>query len=387
MISSFCSTCYMNTFGHLFRITTFGESHGPAVGVVVDGCPPGLALTERDFDADLARRKTAQSPLVSSRKEEDQIEILSGVFEGKTLGTPIMLMVRNQGSRPQDYEKFKNVYRPSHADFTWDKKFGIRDWRGGGRASARETVARVMAGVVAKKILTGAEILAYVKQVGRIIADVDPNKVKLSQVEANAVRCPDQKTAKKMMALIQSVQKKGDTVGGVIECVVRGIPAGLGDPVFDKLKATLAHAMMSLPATMGVEFGSGFGSLNMVGSEHNDSFVKGDANTRIHANDANRAARSESTNGHANLRIGTKTNHSGGIQGGISNGMPIIFRVCFKPVSTLFQEQETVDNKGNPVKMTLYGRHDPCVLPRAVVIVEAMAAIVLADHGMRQRAL
>lgn len=369
----------MNTFGNMFRITTFGESHGPAVGVVIDGCPSGLALTERDFDADLARRKTAQSRIVSPRKEDDQIEILSGLFEGKTLGTPITLIVRNSGARSKDYERFKYIYRPSHADFTWEKKFGIRDWRGGGRASARETVARVMAGVVAKKILqqvqlpgaSGAEVLAYVKQVGSIVADVDPDKVNVKQMESNPVRCPDQKAAKKMLALIQSVQKKGDTVGGVIECVARGIPAGLGDPVFDKLKATLAHAMMSLPAAVGFEVGAGLSSLRMLGSQHNDPFVR----------------RSESTNGHANLRIMTKMNNSGGIQGGISNGMPIIFRVCFKPVSTLFQEQEAVDNKGNPVKMTLYGRHDPCVLPRAVVIVEAMAAIVMVDHGMRQKSI
>ncbi|MDP2691817.1 MAG: chorismate synthase [bacterium] len=364
----------MNTFGQLFRVTTFGESHGEAVGVVVDGCPAGLSLSVKDFKHDLDRRRTAQSPIVSPRKEDDEVEILSGVFNGKTLGTPICLMVRNQNARPEDYERLKNTYRPSHADFTYEQKYGIRNWQGGGRASARETVARVMAGVVAKKVLSsefgvgssekGICPVAYVKQVGDIVADIDPETVTLKKVESNMVRCPDSKAAKKMIDRIRSVQKKGDTIGGVVECVVKNVPVGLGDPIFDKLKATLAHAMMSLPATMGVEFGSGFGCLSMLGSEHNDAFfvqqMKGEKVVR------------------------TKTNHSGGVQGGISNGMPIVFRTVFKPVSTIFQKQQTVTKDLKKHTLEMYGRHDPCVVPRAVVIVEAMAAIVLADHCLRQ---
>jgi chorismate synthase len=386
----------MNTFGHLFRITTFGESHGGAVGVVIDGCPAGLELSGKDFVADLGRRKTAQSPITSARKEEDRVEILSGVFEGKTLGTPIALMVRNTDIKSDHYEMLKNTYRPSHADFTYNMKYGVRDHRGGGRASARETVARVMAGVVAKKVLKlqdpsskiqvprskfqvldserGMEILAYVKQVGDIVASVDPEKVTYKEVESNMVRCPDAKAAKKMIDRIKEVQKKGDTIGGVVECVVKNVPAGLGDPVFGKLNAMLAQAMMSLPAVLGFEVGSGFGSLEMVGSEHNDAFVIQDRKAR---ND-----RKERKDGEV---FRTKTNNSGGIQGGISNGMPIVFRVCFKPVSTLFQDQQTVTKDLKKHTLKMYGRHDPCVVPRAVVIVEAMAAIVLADALLRQR--
>lgn len=359
------SILFMNTFGQLFRVTTFGESHGPAVGVVIDGCPAGLKLSERDFWQDLARRKTGQSALVSSRQEDDHVEILSGVFEGKTMGTPIALIVRNANAKSEHYEMLKKSYRPSHADFTYDQKFGARDHRGGGRASARETVARVMAGVIAKKLLnleSRISVLGYVKQVGDIVADVDPEKVSFKMVESNMVRCPDTQVAKKMIERIQQVQKKGDTIGGVVECVVKNVPVGLGDPVFDKLKATLAHAMMSLPATMGFEVGSGFGSLGMLGSQHNDVFLmKG-------------------------KKIVTKTNNSGGIQGGISNGMPIVFRTVFKPVATIFQPQQTVTKEGKKTTLTMYGRHDPCVVPRAVVIVEAMAAIVLADALMRQKA-
>lgn len=356
----------MNTFGSFFRVTTFGESHGPAVGVVIDGCPAGLKLSEQDFILDLARRKTGQSALVSSRKEDDQVEILSGVFEGKTMGTPIALVVRNANAKSEHYEMLKNTYRPSHADFTYEKKYGVRDHRGGGRSSARETVARVMAGVVAKRILnfeSRISILGYVKQVGEIKME-DKMKIEgitLKMVESNAVRCPDAKAAKKMIERIQEVQKKGDTIGGVVECVVKNVPAGLGDPVFGKLKATLAQAMMSLPATMGFEIGSGFGCLEMLGSEHNDAFeMKG-------------------------KKVVTKTNHSGGIQGGISNGMPIVFRVCFKPVATVFQDQQTVTNDLKKHTLKMYGRHDPCVVPRAVVIVEAMAAMVLVDAVLKQK--
>ncbi|MDP3975535.1 MAG: chorismate synthase [bacterium] len=354
----------MNTFGHLFRVTTFGESHGGAVGVVIDGCPAGLPLDVKDFRFDLDRRRTGQSHLTSARKEPDEVEMLSGVFQGKTIGSPVTLLVRNQDARPEDYERLKDRYRPSHADFTYEKKYGIRNWQGGGRASARETTARVMAGVVAKKILRqvcGAEVLAYVQQVHDIVAGVDPDKVTLKQVESNPVRCPDKRAAKEMEELIMSIRKQGDTVGGIVECVCRKVPVGLGDPIFDKIKATLAHAMMSLPATMGVEFGSGFGCLGMKGSEHNDVFVA------------------------QGKRIVTKTNNSGGQQGGITNGMPLVFRTVFKPVATIFQEQDTVDSKGKNVKLLMPGRHDPCVVPRAVVIVEAMAAIVLVDHLLRQR--
>jgi chorismate synthase len=367
----------MNTFGQLFRITTFGESHGGAVGVVIDGCPAGLVLNEKDFEPDLARRKTGQSSIVSSRKEEDRIEILSGVFEGKTLGTPITLMVRNSNAKSEHYEMLKNTYRPSHADFTYEKKFGIRDHRGGGRASARETVARVMAGVVAKKVLSsqfadgrsqkGMQVLAYVKQVGPYKGVIDPIKVSYKKVESNVVRCPDQSMAKTMVELIQKAQKNGDTVGGVVECVVKNVPAGLGDPVFGKLKATLAQAMMSLPAAVGFEIGegdmSGFDSVYQMGSEHNDAFLV------------------------KNKKVVTKTNHSGGIQGGISNGMPIVFRVCFKPVATVFRDQQTLTKDLKKHTLKMYGRHDPCVVPRAVVIVEAMAAIVLVDALLRQRAV
>ncbi len=349
----------MNTFGQLFRITTFGESHGGAVGVVIDGCPAGLKLELADFKKDLDRRRTGQSSIVSARKEADQVEILSGIFEGKTLGTPIALMVRNGDARPDDYKKMKDRFRPSHADFTYEAKYGIRNWAGGGRASARETTARVMAGVIAKKILKkvcGMEILGYVDQVGELQAMIDPMKVTMKKVESNVVRCPDGKVAKEMEAYIKTVQKDGDTVGGTVSCVVKKVPVGLGEPVFGKLKASLAQAMMSLPATMGVEFGTGFGSLLYRGSEHNDVFeMKG-------------------------KKVVTTTNNSGGIQGGISNGMPIVFRTVFKPVSTIFKEQDTVTNKGKKAKILMPGRHDPCVVPRAVVMVEAMTALVLVDY-------
>lgn len=364
----------MNTFGHLFRITTFGESHGGAVGVVIDGCPAGLKLEIKDFHLDLARRRTGQSSIVSARKEADEVEILSGVFEGKTIGSPIMLMVRNKDARSKDYKRIKDTYRPSHADYTYDAKYGIRNWTGGGRASARETTARVMAGVVAKKVLKklcGMEVLAYVDRVGCIGGPIDPMKVTLKKVESNIVRCPDKKLAQEMIELIKEVQKEGDTIGGTVSCIVKKVPVGLGDPVFAKMKASLAQAMMSLPATMGVEFGSGFGSLGMMGSKHNDVFVtKAPKNRRT-----------------KERKIVTKTNYSGGIQGGITNGMPVFFRTVFKPVSTIFKKQETVTNKGKKTKLLMPGRHDPCVVPRAVVMVEAMTALVMVDAVLRQQAV
>lgn len=370
----------MNTFGHLFRITTFGESHGGAVGVVIDGCPAGLKLELKDFRLDLDRRRTGQSSIVSARKEEDQVEILSGVFEGKTIGSPIMIMVRNGDARPKDYERIKDRYRPSHADYTYDAKYGIRNWQGGGRASARETTARVLAGVVAKKILKqecGMEVLAYVDQVGEIRTEMDPAKVSIKLVESNIVRCPDKKVATQMIERIKMVQKSGDTIGGTVSCVLRKVPVGLGDPVFDKLKAKLAQAMMSLPATMGVEFGSGFDSLGMLGSEHNDVFMTEEPKNQRTKEQMGKACEE--------IRIVTKTNRSGGIQGGISNGMPITFRTVFKPVSTIFKEQQTVTNNGKSAKLLMPGRHDPCVVPRAVVMVEAMTALVMVDALLSQK--
>ena len=358
----------MNTFGRIFRVTTFGESHGGAVGCVIDGCPAGLKVSASDFRQDLDRRATGQSKLTSARKEPDEVEILSGVFEGKTIGSPIALMVRNTDAKPQDYMELKQKYRPSHADFTYDKKYGIRNWQGGGRASARETTARVMAGVIAKKLLKqmcGMEILAYVKQVGDIAAEVDTESVTFKRVESNIVRCPDSRMARLMEDRIMQVRRQGDTVGGVVECVCRNVPVGLGEPVFDKIKATLSHAMMSLPATMGFEIGSGFGSLGMRGSEHNDVFVP------------------DKRKGKSG--VSTLKNDSGGQQGGITNGMPVVFRVVFKPVATIFKEQSTVNTKGQSVKLLMPGRHDPCVVPRAVPMVEAMAALVMADAVLRQR--
>jgi chorismate synthase len=354
-----------NTFGHLFRITTFGESHGGGVGVVVDGCPPDLALTEADLQPDLDRRRPGQSKIVSPRKESDRVQILSGTFEGKTLGTPICLLVRNEDARPEAYSEMAAKFRPSHADYTYQAKYGLRNWQGGGRASARETVGRVAAGGIARKILReqwGVEILAYVKQVQRIMAQADVEKVKLEDVEANPVRCPNPIAAAKMIRLIERMRRAGDSVGGLVEGVVRGVPAGWGEPVFDKLSADLAKAMMSLPASKGFEIGSGFASIQLSGIQHNDAF---------------RARRGT---------VVTKTNRSGGIQGGISNGATIYFRVAFKPTATVMVPQETVDVQGHNTILKARGRHDPCVLPRAVPVVEAMAALVLVDHALRQRA-
>ena len=356
-----------NTFGHLFRITTWGESHGGGVGVVIDGCPPLIALTEEEIQRDLDRRRPGQSKIVSQRDEADRCRILSGVFEGRTLGTPISIVVMNKDARPEDYAEMKSTFRPSHSDFTYQAKYGIRNWQGGGRSSARETIGRVAGGAVAKKVLRQlypkCEIVAYVRQVHDIAAVVDSDSVSLESVERNAVRCPDEETAQKMIALIECVREEGDSLGGVIECAVRGIEAGLGEPVFDKLEADLAKAMLSLPATKGFELGSGFAGTRMKGSEHNDAFEMRDK------------------------KIRTVTNYSGGVQGGISNGENIIFRVAFKPTATIARQQKTVTASQEETMLTARGRHDPCVLPRAVPMVEAMAALVLCDHALRNRAI
>jgi len=355
-----------NTFGVLFRVTTFGESHGGVVGCVIDGCPPGIEISASEIQKELDRRKPGQSQITTQRKEEDQIEILSGVFEGKTTGTPIIMLAKNKDARPADYLKLKDLYRPSHADYTYEKKYGLRDWRGSGRASARETLGRVAAGAIAKKFLKeklGMEILAYVEQVGRIKAKVDFNQVTLKQIEANIVRCPDKKAAEKMFQLINQLKQEGDSVGGIIVGVVKNPPAGLGEPVFDKLSADLAKAMLSIPAVKGFEIGSGFAAAYMKGSEHNDEFYLDQSG-----------------------KIRTRTNFSGGLQGGIANGETIYFRVAFKPVSTIRKPQRTVNRQKQEVILEAAGRHDPCVLPRAVPIVEAMAAIVLMDHYLRHKA-
>jgi chorismate synthase len=354
-----------NSFGHLFRITTWGESHGGGVGVVIDGCPPRLELTEADIQPDLDRRRPGQSKLVTPRQEPDKVQILSGTFEGKTLGTPISLWVRNEDARPEAYAEMATKFRPSHADYTYLAKFGIRNWQGGGRTSARETIGRVAAGAIAKKILRqrfGVEILAYVRQVQRLVAGVDPEKVTASQIEANLLRCPDATAAGKMIRLIEKTRRAGDSVGGIVEGVARGVPPGWGEPVFDRLEADLAKAMLSLPASKGFDIGSGFGGILLTGTQHNDPFrMKGG-------------------------RVRTLTNRSGGIQGGISNGETIYFRVAFKPVATVMHEQQTVDTQFKNTTLKGRGRHDPCVLPRAVPMVEAMTALVLVDHALRHKA-
>jgi chorismate synthase len=356
-----------NTFGLLFRVTTFGESHGGGIGVVIDGCPPKIDISEADIQRELDRRRPGQSKLTTQRKEEDRCEILSGVFEGKTLGTPIALAVRNKDARPEDYSEIAGKFRPSHADYTYEAKYGIRNWQGGGRASARETIGRVAAGAVAKKILkmlySDFEIVAYVTQIHDIAARIDRLTVKMRDVEKNIVRCADAAAAKRMISLIEQVRDEGDSIGGVIECVVRGIPPGLGEPVFDKLDADLSKAMLSIPATKGFEIGSGFGATRMRGSQHNDPFK-------------NRAG-----------KIRTTTNKSGGVQGGISNGEDIYFRVAFKPPATIALQQKTVTRSKQQSELAARGRHDPCVLPRAVPIVEAMAALVLCDHALRHQAI
>src|ERR1051325_10934808 len=353
-----------NLFGHLFRVTTWGESHGGGIGVVVDGCPPRLALTEADIQPDLDRRRPGQSKIVSPRKEADLAQILSGTFGGKTLGTPISIWVRNEDARPEAYSEMATKFRPSHADYTYQAKFGIRNWQGGGRTSARETIGRVAAGAIAKKILRGygVEILAYVKQVQKIRAEVDPERVKFDDIEANIVRCPDAKAADKMIRLIEKMRRDGDTVGGIVEGVARGVPVGWGEPVFDRLEADLAKGMLSLPAAKGFDVGSGFDGIFLKGTEHNDAF--------------------RSKGG----KVFTTTNRSGGIQGGISNGQTIYFRVAFKPVATVMVEQDTVDIELKNTTLKARGRHDPCVLPRAVPLVEAMTALVLVDHALRHKA-
>jgi chorismate synthase len=362
-----------STFGQLFRIATWGESHGPGVGVVVDGCPPRLAVTAEEIQAELDRRRPGQSRITSHRNEGDAVEILSGVQDGLTLGTPIALLVRNRDARPGDYREMRQAFRPSHADYTYQAKYGIRAVEGGGRASARETVGRVAAGAIARKLLAqhGIEVLAYVKQVATIEAAVDPGAVTRAEIEANIVRCPDRAAAAEMIALIDAVRHDGDSVGGVVEAVARHVPAGLGEPVFDKLTADLAKALLSLPACKGFENGSGFAGTRMRGSEHNDVFYR-EAGTPAAASGAG--------------RIRTRTNRSGGIQGGISNGEDIVVRAAFKPTATILKPQQTVDAEGQPTTLESRGRHDPCVLPRAVPVVEAMIALVLADHLLRHRA-
>lgn len=352
-----------NTFGKLFQITTFGESHGAAIGVIIDGFPAGIEVNEALIHQDLQRRKPGQSKLSSQRKESEGFQILSGVFEGKSIGSPICVTIPNTDARSKDYAHLEKAFRPSHADFTYEAKYGHRDHRGGGRSSARETAARVVAGAFAKMLLQqiGIEIVAYVSSVADVRAVVNDQKVSLNDVEKSIVRCPDEKASAEMEKLIDSVRKEGDTVGGIIRCIVRNVPAGLGEPVFDKLLAELGKAMLSINAVKGFEIGSGFESTKMRGSEHNDLFT------------------SESG------KIQTKTNHSGGIQGGISNGMDITFNVAFKPVATIMQTQSSVDADGNELTLEGKGRHDPCVVPRAVPIVEAMAAIVLADHYLRNK--
>ncbi|HEU4730791.1 MAG TPA: chorismate synthase [Kofleriaceae bacterium] len=354
-----------SSFGVLFRITTFGESHGPALGVVIDGCPPRLALEVAQIQAELDRRRPGQSRLVSQRNEADQVEILSGVLDGKTLGTPIAMMIRNQDARSKDYQEIAQAYRPSHADYTYDAKYGIRAVAGGGRASARETAGRVAAGAVAQQLLAtrGVSIVAWVDEVSGIGAAVDDRTVTRAAVDGNDIRCPDAVAAQAMIERVEQARKAGDSVGGVIRAIARGVPPGWGEPVFDKLDADLAKAMMSIPAVKGIEIGSGFGGTLVPGSQHNDLFYRREDGT-----------------------IGTRTNRSGGIQGGISNGEPITLRVAFKPTATIMQPQETVDAGGNPTILQPKGRHDPCVLPRAVPIVEAMLALVLADHCLRQQA-
>lgn len=355
-----------NTFGQLFRITTFGESHGGGVGVVIDGCPPQLEISEAEIQVDLDRRKPGQSKITTPRKESDTCEIISGVFEGKTLGTPIAILVRNKDARSQDYNEMAVKYRPSHADATYDAKYGIRNWKGGGRSSARETIGRVAAGAIAKKILkqvAGVEIVAYVKRIKDIEADVDSNSVTLEQVESNIVRCPNSECAETMIECIDLARRDKDSLGGVVECVARHVPRGLGDPVFDKLEADLAKGVMSLPATKGFEIGSGFAGTTMTGSEHNDEFY-------IDENGETR----------------TVSNRSGGVQGGISNGENIVIRVAFKPTATIGKEQKTVTKGGEETLLAAKGRHDPCVLPRAVPMVEAMVALVLCDRLLYNQA-
>ncbi len=353
-----------NTFGEIFRLTSFGESHGPAIGGVIDGCPAGLSIDTELIRKDLARRKPGQSAISTERKEDEEFEILSGFYENKTLGSPLAFIIRNKDSKSSDYESLKDAYRPSHADFTYQEKYGIRDYRGGGRSSARETAVRVFAGSVAKQLLSGRQmkIFAYVSQIGDISCNVNYSDIDLRRIESNIVRCPDEAAAVKMISHLEKLKAEGDTTGGIITCVIQNVPVGLGEPVYSKLQADLASACMGINAAHGFEYGSGFAGASMKGSEHNDPF-ESDASGKIQ----------------------TSSNNSGGIQGGISNGMDIYFRVAFKPVATLKMKQSTVDSSGKPTSIMPGGRHDPCVVPRAVPIVEAMAALVLADHYLRNR--
>ena len=352
-----------NTYGKIFKITTYGESHGKGIGVIIDGCPAGLELSVEDIQKELDKRKPGQSKITTQRKESDSVEILSGVFENKTLGTPISLSIKNNNQKSKDYNHIKDVYRPSHADYTYQEKYGHRDYRGGGRSSARETAARVAAGAIAKKLLIhhGFSINAYVSSVYKLCLNKNYKDLDFTKIDSNIVRCPDSEVAEKMIKLIEKVKKDGDTVGGTIDCVVQNCPSGLGEPVFDKLHAELGKAMLSINAVKGFEIGSGFSATKMKGSEHNDIFENIDG------------------------KIHTKTNFSGGIQGGISNGMDIVFKVAFKPVATLMQKQQTINQHNKSIEIQGKGRHDPCVLPRAVPIVEAMTALVLADYLLLNR--
>lgn len=345
-----------NTYGTLFRLTTFGESHGKGIGGIIDGCPAGLLIDFEAVQKDLDRRKPGQSAIVTQRKEPDEVQFLSGIFEGKTTGTPIAFLIPNTDQKSHDYSHIKDTYRPSHADYTYDQKYGLRDYRGGGRSSARETAARVVAGAIAKQLLASVSITAYVSAVGNLRLEKPYQELDLPVAEQNPVRCPDADKAAEMEAYIKQIRKKGDTVGGVVSCVIQNVPIGWGEPVFDKLHAELGKAMLSINAVKGFEYGSGFAGAAMLGSDHNDLF---------------------------NPDGTTRSNHSGGIQGGISNGMDICFNVAFKPVATLIQPQESIDNTGQKVTLAGKGRHDPCVVPRAVPIVEAMAALVLADFYLR----
>lgn len=347
-----------NSFGKIFRLTTFGESHGVAIGGIIDGCPAGIPLDLEMIQQELDRRRPGQSAIVTQRKEPDTVEFLSGIFEGKTTGTPIGFEIRNANQKSKDYSHIKDTYRPSHADYTYDEKYGVRDYRGGGRSSARETASRVVAGSIAKQLLKDVKITAFVTSVGDMALKKPISELDFSEIEKNPVRCPDAEMAAKMEQFIKEIRSEGDTVGGVVECVISNVPKGLGEPVFDKLHAELGKAMLSINAVKGFEYGSGFEGTTMRGSEHNDQF---------------------------NPNGTTKTNLSGGIQGGISNGMDIYFKVAFKPVATLMQKQQTINSSGEEVEMMGKGRHDPCVVPRAVPIVEAMAALVLADYFLQNK--
>jgi chorismate synthase len=347
-----------NSFGKLFKLTTFGESHGVAIGGIIDGCPSGIQLDFEAIQNEMERRKPGQSKIVTQRKEPDAVEFYSGIFEGVTTGTPIGFVIHNTNQKSKDYSHIKDVYRPSHADYTYDKKYGVRDYRGGGRSSARETASRVVAGAIAKQMLASIKINAFTSSVGDIFIDKPYQELDFSKIESNAIRCPDEDTAEKMIAKVQEIKKQGDTIGGTITCVLQNVPVGLGEPVFDKLHAELGKAMLSINAVKGFEYGSGFCGAKMKGSEHNDLF---------------------------NEDGSTKTNLSGGVQGGISNGEAIYFRVAFKPVATVIQKQDALNSSGDIVEMQGKGRHDPCVVPRAVPIVEAMAALVLADYALLRR--